>query len=363
MKFECSTSLLRDAVQMLQPVCPIRTTLPVLANLLVKAEEGKLTLSATDLDISLKTQIAADVVLEGETTIPVRFFLDALRKIRTETILISTDENNVSTLKAGKKVECSLRGLAPNDFPKFPKIETENSIEFNAKDFAKMIKYTSYAISKDENRHVLNGICLSFGEQFDVVATDGRRLAKYSETSIKKEESSQLIIPTKSVSIIQQVLGVEGTVEIRYTQGQVEINYNQTVLVTRLVDGHYPNYTQVIPKSCLYTIEINKSTFLNAVNLAAVVTEKTKQSVIRLTFTENQLNIGANTAEIGEVSDDIEIKYSGEKIELAFNPEYLTDVCQAIEADNIIMEISNSTSPAVIRSGENFICVVMPLRV
>jgi len=363
MKFECSTSLLRDAVQMLQPVCPIRTTLPVLANLLVKAEEGKLTLSATDLDISLKTQIAADVALEGETTIPVKFFLDALRRIRTETILISTDENNVSTLKAGKKVECSLRGLAPNDFPTFPKIESENSIELDSKEFAKMLKHTSYAISKDENRHVLNGICLSFGEQFDVVATDGRRLAKYSEISIKKEESSQLIIPTKSVSVIQQILGLEGTVEMRYTVGQIEINYNQTVFVTRLVDGHYPNYTQVIPKSCLYTIEIDKSTFLNAVNLAAVVTEKTKQSVIRLTFTENQLNIGANTAEIGEVSDDIEIKYSGEKIELAFNPEYLTDVCQAIEIDTIIMEISNSTSPAVIRSGENFICVVMPLRV
>ncbi len=363
MKFECSTSLLRDAVQMLQPVCPLRTTLPVLANLLVKAEKGKLILSATDLDISLKTQITADVAIEGETTIPVRFFLDALRRIRTENILISTDENNVSTLKAGKKVECSLRGLAPNDFPKFPKIETESSIEFEAKDFLKMLKYTSYAISKDENRHVLNGICLNFGDQFDVVATDGRRLAKYSETSIKKEESSQLIIPTKSVSVIQQILGQEGSVEIRYTQGQVEINYNQTVLVTRLVDGHYPNYGQVIPKSCQYTIEIDKSTFLNAVNLATVVTEKTKQSVIRLTFTENQLNISANTAEIGEVSDDIEIKYSGEKIELAFNPEYLTDVCQCIETDNILIEISNSTSPAVIRSGEKFICVVMPLRV
>ena len=363
MKFECSTSLLRDAVQMLQPVCPLRTTLPVLANLLVKAEEGKLTLSATDLDISLKTQIAADVALEGETTIPVKIFLDALRRIRTETILISTDENNVSTLKAGKKVECSLRGLAPNDFPTFPKIETENSVELDSKEFSKMLKYTSYAISKDENRHVLNGICLSFGEQFDVVATDGRRLAKYSEVLIKKEESSQLIIPTKSVSIIQQMLGQEGNVEIRYTTGQIEINYNQTVFVTRLVDGHYPNYTQVIPKSCQYAIEIEKSIFLNAVNLASVVTEKTKQSVIRLTFTENQLNISANTAEIGEVSDDIEIKYSGEKIELAFNPEYLTDVCQAIETDNILMEISNSTSPAVIRSGEKFICVVMPLRV
>ena len=363
MKFECSTSLLRDAVQMLQPVCPIRTTLPVLANLLVKAEEGKLTLSATDLDISLKTQIAADVALEGETTIPVKFFLDALRRIRTETILISTDENNVSTLKAGKKVECSLRGLAPNDFPTFPKIESENSVELDSKEFAKMLKHTSYAISKDENRHVLNGICLSFGEQFDVVATDGRRLAKFSEPSIKKEENSQLIIPTKSVSIIQQVLGGEGSVEMRYTDGQIELNYNQTVLVTRLVDGHYPNYMQVIPKTCLYKIEIDKNTFLNAVNLAAVVTEKSKQSVIRLTFTENQLNIGANTAEIGEVSDDIEIKYSGEKIELAFNPEYLIDVCQAIEIDTIFMEISNSTSPAVIRSGENFICVVMPLRV
>ena len=363
MKFECSTSLLRNAAQILQPVCPLRTTIPVLANLFIKTEKDKLTLSATDLDISLKTQITAEIIQEGETTIPVRFFLDALRKIKTETIIISTDQGNVSTLKAGKKVECSLRGMAPDDFPKFPIIDAENTIELDSKDFSKMIKYTCYAISKDENRHVLNGICLSFGEQFDVVATDGRRLAKFTDISIKKEESSQLIIPTKSVAVIQQMLEQDGKVELRYNKSSIEITYNQTVLVTRLVDGHYPNYGQVIPKSCQYAIEIDKNIFLNAVSLASVVTEKSKQSIIRLTFTENQLNIGANTAEIGEVTDDIEIKYSGEKIELAFNPEYLADVCQVIEADNFLLEISNSTSPAVFRSGENFICVVMPLRV
>jgi DNA polymerase-3 subunit beta len=363
MKLQCATATLRDAVQLLHPVCPLRTTLPILSNLLVRAENGLLQLTGTDLDVSIRTSIAAEIETEGETTIPVRFLLDALRRLSTDTIAISTDDNNVSMLRAGDKVECSLRGMAPGDFPKFPKIEASGSIEFAAKDLAAMLRYTRYAVSRDETRYVLNGVCFTFGEKFEVVATDGRRLTKHANPAVSQEEVTQLIIPTKSINMIGQMLSEEGTVELRYTANQMEVNVGQTTLVTRLVDGHYPNYNQVIPKTCQHAIELDRRNFLAAVNLATVVTEKSKQAVVRINLQDQRLTISAATADIGEVNDTIEVSYSGEPIDIAFNPTFLTDVCQNVDEDQIVLEVSNATSPVVIRAGEHFLCVIMPMRI
>ena len=172
-----------------------------------------------------------------------------------------------------------------------------------------------------------------------------------------------MILPTKSINMIQQMLGSEGTVYMRYSTSQIEVNVNKTTLVTRLIDGHYPNYQQVIPKSCTHTLELNRSVFLNAINLATVVTEKTKQPVVRLALGDNKLTISANTAEIGEVHDELDVSYTDEAMDIAFNPTYLTDVCQNVDTDEIILEITNATSPTVIRAGENFLCVIMPMRI
>ena len=363
MKIECQTALLRNAVQLLQPVCPLRTTMPILSNLLVKAASGQIELVATDLDLTVKTKIPADIVEEGETTIPVRFFLDALRKMNSDTIEISVDEANVSTIRSGNKVKCSLRGMDPSSFANFPVVETDVSIELPTKDLSTMLKYTSYAVSKDESKSMLNGVCFNFSDDLDVVATDGKRLAKYVYVGVKQEKAMQVIVPTKSISVIQQILNTEGTAEIKYTANLMQINTLNSVLVTRLVDEHYPNYNQVIPKSCQAAIEVNRSAFLNAIGLATVVTEKSKQAVVRLKFEKNQLAVSANTAEIGEVNDVLEIKYDGEQVDLALNPTYLTDVCQSVDSEEITIEISGSGSPLVIRSGENFLCIIMPMRV
>jgi len=363
MKFQCSTAVLRDAVQLLSPVCPVRTTLPVLSNVYVRAESGSVYLTGTDLDISVRTSIAADVGKAGETTIPVRFLLDALRRINTDSIQSSTDANNVTMLRAGDKVQCSLRGMAPGDFPKFPKIEGSETIEMSAKELMEMVRRTSYAVSRDESRYVLNGVCFNFGERLDVVATDGRRLAKCSNSNVKRAEAKQLIVPTKSISMIQQMLSGEGTVQVRYTANQLEAVIGSTTLVTRLIDGHYPNYSQVIPKSCPNAVEVNRKTFADAVGLAIVVTEKTKQSVVRVALDKGMMTVSANTAEIGEVQDVLEVKYAGDPVEIAFNPQFLMDVCQNVEEETLVLEFGSGSSPVVVRAGENFLCVIMPMRI
>ena len=363
MKFQCSTEALRNAVQLLYPVCPTRTTLPILSNLYVRGESGTVHLTGTDLDISVRTSITAEVGKAGETTIPVRFFLDALRRINTESIQLSVDANNVTTLKGGDKVHCSLRGMAPGDFPKFPKIEGNETVALPAKDLGAMIRQTSYAVSRDESRYVLNGVCFSFGERLDIVATDGRRLAKCTNTSIKREEQKLIIVPTKSIAMMLQMMTGEGDVQLRYTANQLEVSKGATTLVTRLIDGHYPNYSQVIPKSCPNTVTLNKKAFSDAVGLAVVVTEKSKQSVVRVAIDKGTLTVSANTAEIGEVQDVLEVKYAGDVVDIAFNPTFLMDVCQNLEADDLTIEFGSGTSPVVLRTGESFLCVIMPMRV
>lgn len=364
MKLQCSTNALREAVQLLYPVCPTRTTLPILANLHVRGESGSIHLTGTDLDISVRTSIAAEVGKAGETTIPVRFFLDALRRINSETITLSVDTNNVMALRGGEKVHCNLRGMAAGDFPKIAKIEGSETVSLSAKELVKMIRQTSYAVSRDESRYVLNGVCFNFGESFEVVATDGRRLAKCAHTGIKREDTKQIIVPTKSIGIMMQMMGGEGDVQLRYTANQLEVSKGATTLVTRLVDGHYPNYSQVIPKSCPNSVTLNKKRFYDAVGLAVVVTEKTKQSsVVRVAIEKGTLTVSANTAEIGEVQDVLEVKYTGDPVDIAFNPSFLSDVCQNVDEEDITIEFGSGTSPVVLRAGGTFLCVIMPMRV
>jgi DNA polymerase-3 subunit beta len=362
MKFQCSLSVLREAVQMLSPVCPSRTTLPILSNVLVQATQGELALMGTDLDVSMRTTIAAEVGKTGETTVPVRFLLDALRRMNAETISVTVDDLNVMTLRAGDKVQCSLRGMAPGDFPRFPKIEAADTVQLPIKELNDMLRATSYAVSRDETRYVLNGVCFNFAERFDVVATDGRRLAKYTNASIKRDEPRQLVVPSKSIAQLQQMLSGDGTVDIRFSATQMEVTVNQTKLVTRLVDGHYPNYMQVIPKSCQHVITLNRRAFLDACGLASVVTEKTKQPVIRITLQQQRMTISATTAEIGDAKDVLEVKYSGDDMEMAFNPTFLTECCQSLDTDEVMFEVTNAASPIVLRAGDAFLCVVMPMR-
>ncbi len=363
MKLQCATAALRDAVQLIAPVCPARTTLAVLSNIHIVADAGTLHVTGTDLDVSIKTSLPADVSKSGASTIPVRLLLDVLRRITSETIQLTVDDNNVALLRAGDKTQCSLRGMAAMDFPKFPQLDGSDSVELAAKELSDMLRSTSYAVSRDETRYVLNGVCFSFGERFDIVATDGRRLAKYTNATIKRDDVKQLIVPTKSINLLQQMLGADGTVTLRYTSNQLEINTPGATMVTRLIDGHYPNYMQVIPKTCQVAIELNRRALQEAIGLATVVTDKTKQAVVRIAFERNKLTISAQTAEIGEVKEEIDVKYSGDSMEIAFNPTFLTEVCQNVESDEIALELTNASSPVVMRSGENFLCVIMPMRI
>lgn len=363
MKFNCAISDLRDAVQLLQPVCANKPAFPIVANVLIRTGEGCVELVGTDLDITMKTSIPATVGEAGETTVPVRYIRDTLSKIRgVDQVAVEVDDSNVIRLLAGERIKCNLRGMAAADFPTFPVIAESESVSIPVKEFSKMLRYTGYAMSHDEQRYILNGICFNFGDQLDVVATDGRRMAKYSSKEIKCEKASQIVIPVKAINMMQQILAGEEPVVMRFSLSQVEITVGKNTLVSRLIDGHYPDYKQVLPKTKSFTLKLNSGEFNSAVELASVVTDKNKQGVIKVELTKGKMTISANTADIGENSSVLETEYSGENMTISFNPTYILDVFKNIEEAEVSMDVIGPTSATVITTGENYLSVVMPMR-
>ena len=311
MKFTCDISDLRDAVQLLQPVCSNKPAYPIVANILISTGENCVEMVGTDLDITIKTSIEASISEPGATTVPVRYLRDTLMKIKSVAQLeIEVDANNVIRILAGEKIKCSLRGLAAPDFPSFPVLAEGETVTIPVKEFSKMLRYTSYAMSHDEQRYVLNGISFNFGDQLDVVATDGRRLAKYTSTDIKTEKASQIIIPIKAINMMQQLLNGAEEVSLHYSNSQAEITVGKNTLISRLIDGHFPDYKQVLPKTKTFTLKLNSGDFSNAVELASVVTDKNRQGVVKISLAPGKMTISANTAEIGENSSELETAYS-----------------------------------------------------
>lgn len=363
MKFTCAISDLRDAVQLLQPVCSNKPAFPIVANILIRTGENFVELVGTDLDITIKTSIEATVESPGETTVPVRYMRDTLMKIKNVAqINVEVDDNNVIKITAGERIKCNLRGMAAADFPTFPVLSECETVSIPVKDFSKMLRYTGYAMSHDDQRYILNGICFNFGEQLDVVATDGRRLAKYTSPDIKSEKASQIIVPIKAINMMQQLLIGEDPVALRFSSSQVEITVGANTLVARLMDGHYPDYKQVLPKNKSFSLTLNSGDFSNAVELASVVTDKNKQGVVKLSLDSGKMKVSAQTADIGENSAELETEYAGDPMDISFNPAFLLDVFRNIDETEVTMDVINPVSPTVIKTNENFISIIMPMR-
>ena len=231
-----------------------------------------------------------------------------------------------------------------------------------------MLRRTAYAVSIDENRYVLNGLFLSFREKkLTMVATDGRRLAlAEEEVEQTQEKPLEIIVPTKAIQELSRQLGEEGEIEIRITENQASFSMGkekeeETVVVTKLVEGAYPNYKQVIPSESKHRVTLDKEELLHAVRRAEIMTSD-KANSVKMTFTENTLKLTANTPEVGESQETIAINYSGEETSIAFTPQYFIDPLKSLEEEEINFEFTDQLSPGVIKVNQPFLYVIMPMR-
>ncbi len=363
MKFTISKESLLEAIQQVQHVVSARTTLAILSNVLLRARDGVLELTTTDLDVGVTCTVPAEVEADGATTLPARRLATIIRELPSDDVDIAVDEKNTASIRSGPSF-FKVLGLSSEEFPALPSFDGEREFKMEQALLKDCLRKTSYAISTDETRYVLNGILFSFkNDQLTMVATDGRRLAMVEqELEFPQSQETDVIVPTKAVNELARLLGDTGEVVIKVSGSQIGFDLGDSLLVSKLIDGNYPNYRQVIPGESKERIAIEREAFLKAISRVSLLASE-KSNNVKFRFSEDNVEIVASSPDIGEARESLAIQYRGPDMTIAFNPEFTMAPLRNLAADEIHLHLIDEISPGVIRSGTNFLYVLMPMRV
>jgi DNA polymerase III subunit beta len=354
-------------LQSVQNVVSTRTTLPILSNVLLRADGNRLEMTATDLDVTITCSVEATVKKPGATTMPVKKLFGIVRELANPEIELETDDKNVTSLRSGSSF-FKIRGLGAEEFPPPPKFKEDKKVVLPQEKIRGMLRKTSFAISTDESRYVLNGIYMMLKEhKLTMVATDGRRLALVDEeVDVSEKSQGEFIVPAKAVNELNRLLQDKGEIDIRYTDNQAAFALKDdkgfsVLIVTKLIEGSYPNYRQVIPGETKERIALAREEFMHALRRAEIMTSD-KQNSVKLNFTKNNLAITANSPDVGEARESLAINYKGKDMAIAFNPSYVIDPLNALTTDEVFLELIDELSPGVLKINGPFLYVVMPMR-
>jgi DNA polymerase-3 subunit beta len=363
MKFSATKEKLLEGLQQVQNVVSTRTTLPILSNVLLQAKDGTVHLTTTDLDVGVRGSFEANVEKGGATTLPARRLFTIIRELPSSEISVEVDGKNAASIRSGQSY-FKILGLPEEEFPPLPKFEGAKVVTMRQKDLRDGLRKTSYAISTDETRYVLNGVLFSFKEnKLTLVATDGRRLAMVDiEMEFPRSQEADIIVPTKAVTELQRLLTDDGDVKISVGTGQIAFDLNNTLLVSKLIEGNYPNYKQVIPSEAKERVTLERETFLNSLRRVSLLASD-KSNSIKLNFSKNNIDITANTPEVGEAKESLPVQYKGRDFSIAFNPEFLMAPLRALGEDEIFLDLIDEMSPGVLKIQTPFLYVLMPMRI
>jgi DNA polymerase III subunit beta len=361
-KFKVTKEAILDGLQRVQNVVSTRTTLPILSNVLLQTSKGSLSLTTTDLDVAVRCKVEADVSKEGSTTLPARKLFSILKEVPAAEIEVEVDDRNAASIRCGSSFY-KIMGLPEEEFPRFPEVGAGKSLKIEQSILRDMLKKTAYAVSNDETRYVLNGVFMGFkGDKLTVVATDGRRLALIEhDIEIPKGAEAELILPSKAVAELERLLGDKGEAKLSIGENQIIFESNGTTLVSKLIEGTYPNFRQVIPTETKERVPLERELLLAALHRASILASEKSQSV-KLSFAKNTLTITATTPEVGEAKETLSINYKGKELAIAFNPQYMMDPLRNLDADEVFLELTDELSPGVIKVNAPFLYVLMPMR-
>ncbi|MFH1552898.1 MAG: DNA polymerase III subunit beta [Candidatus Omnitrophota bacterium] len=364
MDLKITKEALIDGIQVVQNAVSQKSSLPILSNVLLEAGGKTLKLTATDLDIGICASIPVSIEQEGAIAVPARKFFDIIKALPDGSeIALSMKKNNYVTIKSGK-AQFKIMGLPKEEFPELPPFKDKDSITIDQNTLKEMLNLTDFAVSKDDTRYVLNGILLLVkGDQISIVATDGRRLAAIHKKLPKKTIVDRAaIIPAKTVQEVKRMLAEEGEVQIKFSENEVLFSFENNFVLSRLIEGEYPNYKKVIPEKSTQEMRISREEFLSAARRASIFTDQDSMAV-KLSIKKKKMTISKNTAYLGEAREEIEIDYTGaEDVDIGFNPRYLIDVLKSLTDEEIVFEVNDSNKPGVIRRGEEYTYVVLPMQ-
>ncbi len=361
MKIEIAKDVLLNGIQKVQNVISARATLPILSNILVEAQQGKLKLTATDLDIGINCAIPVDIQEPGTITIPAKRFSDIIKELPDDSVSINTKKNNLIIIET-KSCQFKIMGLPYEDFPKLPEFKEGGVIKLEQAILKEMLCLTSFTVSLNETRYVLNGILFKINQtNLTLVATDGKRLAVIERKSKQNTEKDlQIIVPLKTIQELNRNLQEEGELSMLLSNNQVLFDLGSVVIISRLIEGEFPDYQQVIPPAAENKINVGREQFLLAIRRAALLSTPDYQAV-KLEVFKNKLVVSKSTPDIGESREEVTIEYQGKEIAIGFNPNYLIDVLKNLKEEKIEFELTDTQKPGVIRI-DGYVYIVLPMR-
>jgi DNA polymerase-3 subunit beta len=367
MKFRITKEKFLDGLQQVQNVVSSRATLPILSNVLLEADGPELRMTTTDLDVVISCRVdAEDVSSPGSTTLPARRLATIVRELPADEILVEVNDDNAARITCGNSF-FRILGLSPDDYPPPPRFEDVKEFKVPAFTLRDGLRKVAYAISTDETRYVLNGVYCQFKEgKLTLVATDGRRLAMTdADLEFPESQECSVIIPTKAVNELQRILkdaGDKAEIRIRIGPKQIAFDCDRSLLVSKLIEGNYPNFRQVIPGQAKQRVTLEREAFLQAVQRVSLLAQD-KSNSVRIAFSRDNIEITANSADIGEARESLAVKYNGPDMAIAFNPEYLQAPFRNLDTDEVFLDLIDEVSPGVVRINTPFLYVLMPMRV
>ena len=378
MKFKIHRDHFSNGLQQVLNVVGSKATMPILSNVLIEAEGETISLTTTNLDLGIRARIKATVEEEGAVTLPVKRLATIVKELPNSDVKVEASPNNQVKIASGGS-NFKIMGISREEFPALPEFNDDRSFTIEQGGLANMIKSVAYAQSSDETRYMLNGVYFNFLEpenggagKLSLVATDGRRLAKIDhEMEVGDGMSGSLILPAKTVSELTRLLDKGETLKIAFNDRRAAFQIHtkddsdgfvgDIHLVSKVVEGNYPNYQQVIPKETHQRIKVERELFLQSIHRAALVTTD-KSNQVKIQISNNLMELSASSPDFGESHESLAIDYSGPDLQVAFNPQFLMDPLKALAKDEIFFELKDEVSPGVFKTLESFLCVIMPVR-
>ena len=382
MKFKINRDFFSSGLQLVNSVVGTRKTMPILQNVLIEAEEGKVSLTTTNLDLGARCSVKAEVAEPGAVTLPVKELGSIIRQLADMEVSVETGADPKATITTRGSV-FNVMGMESKEFPPLPTLEGQQDFDLDRAELIQMLKNVSYAQSLNEERYMLKGVYFLFSEdELALVATDGRRLAVTKRTlGEKTNDGGEFILPSSSVSELERIPNLGNSVRVSFTDRQVAFEMkigNQKVeegeagkgfvesvyLVSKVVEGKYPNYKQVIPKDSFNRSEVERELLQECVTRAALVSD----DKVTFRLKPNELEITGQSI-LGDARESMSIEYDGENATVSFNPRFLLDPLKSLTKDKVFFEFRDDMSPGVFRTdgpkeGDplSFLCVVMPIR-
>jgi DNA polymerase-3 subunit beta len=369
MEFKINRNTFLDGIQKTLGIVEKKTTMPILNNVLLQTENNKIKIIATDREISLISDYEAEVAEKGEITLSAKKLYEMVREIQGEVIHF-TKSNNVVKLSCQRAVY-KIPGLSADDFPNVTDDKDVKFYSIPGTILKELISKTAFAMATDEMRKNLNGVLLEAGSEgtkhlFRMVATDGHRLAlaKSETAEFCPEMAKGIIIPRKGLLEVRKIVDENESVGIGIHKNMLIIKTENTILKVSLVDADYPDYKRVIPAEKGIGVVLEKEPFLHALKRMNVVSSERYSGVI-LSFSNGKMTLNSTNLDVGEAMEEIDINYTGEDVDVGFNVNYLIDVISVVNQDSILFEVGTGLKPSVIKpaEGDNFLCIVMPLKI